>query len=700
MRDARTAIASMTMVILALTAGCFSRPEFDEPGPSTSTNNPSTTDAAEVEAVSLELPVTLEPSEFAQARANMPQLPSDPDFTTEAPTFTPTPANRDDEFELGDLVPDFEPPTLAELEADVVWKNRPVIDSDQWLREGYWAQQPPPIPVEDALALENDSDAANQKILNALGRLPTSLEEVDWNASMNRSTGGDVKSTNPLLISSTVEFDVQGLIGFGLFSFDWKMRPFAIAEHVESWQTSEDARYDKVVLRDDLTWSDGKPITAADIEFSYRLILSSKVPVPAVRSGTVDLQYVKAYDDRTVVFFHKEAWAANVWNVNFPVVPKHIYEESIFEDPTLVNSPYHVAIENKPVTGGPYVISARDRGSSVVLQRRRSYYMHEGKQVRPVPYLREVRFRVIENPAVRLLQLNAGDLDESLLTPEQWTRETTEDRFYRNNTKARDTEWVYFYFGWNVETAYFNDVRVRKAMSYAFDYDELLEQLRFGLDEPCNGIFHPESPWAPEDAAPPYHQDLDQAEDLLEEAGWTDSDGDGVRDKVVDGVRIPFEFTILVTNNPEREKYCLLLKRNLRQVGVECSIRKTEFTVMAERLRNHEFDACLAGWGTGTDPDTARNLWMTDEERNYVQYSDQETDALFNRGREELDIEKRRAIYGEIHKRLYEAQPYTWLFFRPSLYAFSKRVRGYNFSPRGPYNYGPGFSSIWIPAAK
>src|SRR5690606_20382885 len=129
---------------------------------------------------------------------------------------------------------------------------------------------------------------------------------------------------------------------------------FASKDSVVSWQKSKDNMMDKIVLRDDLTWSDGTPITAHDIEFSFKLIMSSQVIVPAVRSGTDELAAVKAYDDQTVVFFHKEPLVTNTQNVLFIPVPKHIYEKSIYEDPTMERSAHHRKYEETPVVGGPY----------------------------------------------------------------------------------------------------------------------------------------------------------------------------------------------------------------------------------------------------------------------------------------------------------------------------------------------------------
>ena len=104
------------------------------------------------------------------------------------------------------------------------------------------------------------------------------------------------------------------------------------------------------------------------------------------------------------------------------------------------------------------------------------------------------------------------------------------------------------------------------------------------------------------------------------------------------------------------------------------------------------------GWGTGTDPYTLENIFKTGEERNYGSYSSPEVDALFEAGMLEHDLDERAEIYRKIALILYEDQPYTWLFHQNAFYGFNKSLRGYMFSPRGPYTYGPGFSSIWKPA--
>lgn len=600
-------------------------------------------------------------------------------------------------FKLGDLVEPFTPPKLDDLEKSVKWKDMPVLDGMELRRERE-KKTKPMVSVKEALALKNDSGVDNNaKILSALGRLPNSEKEADYNATMNRLIYGDVNSTNPVLASSIVEADILGLIGFGLFSFDEKLKPFASKDSVVSWQASEDGMYDKVVMRKDMTWSDGKPITAHDIKFSFLAIMTEAVPVTAQRSGTDKLKWVEAYDDQTVVFFHKEPTSVNIWNVNYSIIPKHIYERTLPADPTLKTSSAHLELEENPIVGGGYVIKERVRDSHIVLERRESSYMYEGKQVRDKPYYKTMRFRIRPNPSVALQSVLAGDADDMMLTPEQWTSQTKGNDFYKVATKVVGEEWTEFHFCWNTKKPFFTDKKVRKAMSYAYDHQQMLKVLRYGLDRACVGTFHPSSPWCPPTPPKPYVQDFDKAEQLLDEAGWKDSDGDGVRDKMINGKKVTFDFTIITVNKDDRIKICNLLKENLEQIGIRCTVRPQDFPTVIQALVSRDYEAAFGGWGTGTDPYTTENIFKTGEERNYAEYSNPVVDKLFEQGLKEFDFEKRRKIYQRIHEILWEDQPYTWLFYQNGYFAFSKRLRGYEFSPRGPFHFSPGIGAIWTP---
>ncbi len=261
-------------------------------------------------------------------------------------------------------------------------------------------------------------------------------------------------------------------------------------------------------------------------------------------------------------------------------------------------------------------------------------------------------------------------------------------------------EWTYFFIDWNMDSQrcpFFTDKRVRRAMAHAMNYEELIDDLCFGLFPRATGIFHPDSWMHPKNSAPLIEFDLDKAEDLLDAAGWVDSDGDGVRDKEINGELVPFEFTLLVATKPDRIAIANLLRENLENIGVECRVSPMEAAVFFERHFKKEFQSALMALGTGTDPFTNKNIYGTGEDRNCGSYSNPEVDRLLAEGQVEFDQAKRAEIYGQIHKLIYEDQPCMFLYNRSSFYGFNKRLRGYRISPRGPFHYGPGFSSIWAP---
>jgi peptide/nickel transport system substrate-binding protein len=626
----------------------------------------------------------------------------------------------------------FKVPTLAELDKSNKWIDKPVVDGMKRYEE-YLAKQPEPIPLAEALKLKNDSLVNNAKILAALGRQPTAKTPADYNATIQRRLKGDVSSTNPILANTVEEFDIQSLLGVSFFGFDWTMEPFAVSEYVVSWQTSEDGLKEKVVLRKDMTWSDGKPITAHDAVFSFQVIMNPDVPVLAQRTSLQDVAWVEAYDDQTLVIFHKKALSTNVWSINYPIIPKHVYSASLKQDTKLKESEYHRGLEKNPITGGPYIIKDRREQQYMLLERREDWYQKDGKQLRPKPFFKEIRFNIITDPNTARLALLNGDIEELELNMQQWQKQTSGDDFYEKNTKVRDVEWTFFYFGWNNRSHFFEDKRVRQAMSYAFDHTELLRVQNFGLTEPAMGPFHPASWMFPKAAGlKPYQQDLEKADELLADAGWEDTDNNGVLDKLCkvrekqpDGSvklvekRVQFDFVLICVSDPTRIEACNLMKSCLEKLSIKVTVRPMELVSLIEKTNKHEFDGYFGGWGTGTDPDTSENIWTTnaiDNGRNYICYSNKYVDGLYELGkqteqnlkaREEIVAKydltkvgiqataKRPEIYGKINQLIYNDQAGTFAYYRSAFFAFNKKLQGVSMSPRGPYHFSPGFGGIW-----
>ncbi|PHS04925.1 MAG: peptide ABC transporter substrate-binding protein [Blastopirellula sp.] len=596
----------------------------------------------------------------------------------------------------------FDAPPLAELDAKVTWVDQPVWNPYEILKDKL-DETEPLTEVKTALSLRNDypiSKVNNEKIKSALGRGPISNKQVDYEATLTRRVGGDAKTTNPIMVSSTTDFDVSSLINMELFGFDWNMTPFANSEYVKSWQTSESLLYEKITLRNDIYWEDGTQVTAHDVVFSFQTILNPEIPIPATRTGTDLIRWIEAYDDFTIIIFHPEASPVNIWNINFPVIAKHIYEKTIPDDKSLKSSDAHRELEKNPLESGPYRLIDRSFDQELVFERREEYYMVNGKQVRDKPYFKKIRLRIMKDPNTAIIALKSGEIEEMEITAEHWNTQANDDDFYKLNTKATATEWVSFHFCWNCKSKFFQDLKVRQAMGFAFDHEELLDKMFKGLYAPSNGPFHPKAWMAPKNPPPFLKQDLDKAEDLLDEAGWGDSNFDGVRDKMINGKRVDFEFNVLCSQSPTSKRVSTLLKESLDQIGIICHVKTLEFTVLQQYNLDGNFDATFGGWGTGTDPYLTENIFGTGKKRNYGKYSSAKVDQLYKQGLAEFDKEKRAAIYGDIHQTLYADQPYTWLFYRNSFYGFNKRLRGYYFSPRGPYNYNPGFYSVWAAASE
>jgi hypothetical protein len=173
---------------------------------------------------------------------------------------------------LPTLIEPFQPPTLAELDKDKKWIARPTIDPDERFQKMVEAL-PKPFPLDEARKLRNTDLKTNQEIISGFLRLPDDKLQANYSESLSRHLRADVKSTNPVMQNTVQEFDMVGLIGVTLVNFDWNLEPFPDAQFIKSWDSSEDGLCERVVMRDDITWSDGRKFTAYDVAYSFRIIL-------------------------------------------------------------------------------------------------------------------------------------------------------------------------------------------------------------------------------------------------------------------------------------------------------------------------------------------------------------------------------------------------------------------------------------------
>ena len=252
----------------------------------------------------------------------------------------------------------------------------------------------------------------------------------------------------------------------------------------------------------------------------------------------------------------------------------------------------------------------------------------------------------------------------------------------------------YFYLGnygfnaWNTFAPELSDVAVRTAIAHAFDFDEYRRTTYKGLCNQVTGPFSYNSP-AYDHGVEPLPYDPARAEELLDEAGWYDRDGDGVRDK--DGVELELEY-LMPSGNDASKNFGLKLKESLERVGIHLKIAQLEWATFSDRLQDREFDCANLAWMPALESDPEQvwhSKWGQRETRgsNYAGVRDPEVDRLIEAGQRELDPEARQEIWHALHRRIYELQPYLFLYNVPRKFALNQGIRGFqSFALRPGYS--------------
>ncbi|MCH9022361.1 MAG: hypothetical protein IID32_06320 [Planctomycetes bacterium] len=524
---------------------------------------------------------------------------------------------------------------------------------------------------------------------------PEDLSQIETEETLVLQLDGSPNTLNPIFVSSMYEFIVVDTLYAGLFTFDKDMKWRVNENLVESYEESEDHKTFIVKIKEGVKWHDGMSLTAADVVFTWEQILDDAVPCYAQKPSVEPITECVALDTYTVKYVQSEPLATAQWNLLFPIIPKHVFSKEKKEHPDLKTGPYYNRQSRHPVGNGMYRIVEWKENDKIVVERNEDYI---GKK----PYFKKIIFKIIPDSNITLLSFEKQDIDVvRRLSAQQFALETNTERFREAGHKVWGVEWSFAYIGWNMDGSnpFFADKRVREAMTHALNLELILEKIYYNLATRCHGIYHPDS-WMYNPDIELLKYDLGRSAQLLDEAGWLVDADDGWRYRTVKGERVRFSFTLTMPQgSPSAPKVAAIFQQDLKKLGVNLKTHTMEWSSFLEKIRNHEFQAEIAAWGTGTDPDTGWNLWRTEEYekgRNYGGYSNKRVDELFLAGRREFDFGKRRAIYQEIHKRVYEDQPYLWLYNAPVLAAVNKRIRGVQLSPRGIYNFDPSFYEWWV----
>jgi len=486
-----------------------------------------------------------------------------------------------------------------------------------------------------------------------------------------RRLESECKTLNPVLQTTTYENYVDRYLFDRLI--DWNDKLEYVPVLAKSWDISSDHLRITVHMRDDIRWHDGVPITSKDVAFTINKILDPAVPALNTAGYFSKLDHVETPDAHTVIFVWREAYAPALFAIaQFSPLPEHVYGVGDF----LTNP-----ANRKPVGSGPFRFEEWRSGQYISIVRNDDYY---GKKA----YLYRVIFKVIEDNAVALSALRAGELDEMRLTQIQWERQTNDADFKRRFEKYYYYYPQYNYLGWNCRSVWFSDPRVRLAMTYLFDRESINKKLYSGFARLISGPFYINS-WAYDKSVKPHPFDPVRAKGLLDEAGWTDHDGDGIRDR--NGVK--FEFEMLITASNVAMQFAQLLQEECRKVGIVVKIRQLEGATFFDRIDSGQFDSCALAWTLDLDPDvydTFHSSMVPPKGLNNVFYSNAKVDSLLEAGRTEFSRARRQECYHAIHRIMHSDPPYTFVNTVPEKRPISRRIKGVVISPNGPFDFYPG----------
>jgi peptide/nickel transport system substrate-binding protein len=500
-------------------------------------------------------------------------------------------------------------------------------------------------------------------------------KEIDYNfEGVFRSERGgmliDAMSGEPSNLISMIAGDsassaISGNIFNKLIKYDKNLE--LAPEIAEKWTISSDQKTITFYLKKNLKWSDGRDLTSDDVLFTWKLVTDDNTRTPYGSDyKLVDKAEVPDLHTFRVVYKKAYAPALDSW-ATLQILPKHILKD---ED---INRTF---FSRKPVGSSYYKLANWVNGEKLTLEASSSSVMGE-------PNISKLTSRFIPDTSSQFLELIADNIDLMNINPIQFARVIPSRPDLKNKLALyKELGNSYTYLGFNSKRPPFNDTRVRQAINYALDKQEVIDGVLLGLGEPVASPYKPGTRWSNK-ALHPYPYDKNMALKLLHEAGFNDTNRDGILEK--DGK--PFAFEILTNQNKQREMTAVLIQRRLKDVGIDVKIRVIEWASFVNQfIKTSDFDAVILGWSLSLDPDQY-NIWHSSQQKpgqfNFIGYSNKEVDQLLEEGRTELNPDKREKIYHAFSKILLRESPIVYLYAGYGLTAMSKRIKGIE-SPTPP----------------
>jgi peptide/nickel transport system substrate-binding protein len=490
---------------------------------------------------------------------------------------------------------------------------------------------------------------------------------------------------NPLYTNMWFSSITQQIWNCWAWDFDDQNNPHPVLvkemPSEENGGISPDGRVITMKLRDDIVWSDGKPITSEDFVFTYEMTMNPKNTVASTHPYD-KLEKVEAPDPKTVVMTFKEpfaAWQATLWH---GLLPAHILRPVFEKEGTIDNAEWNRA----PTVGcGPFVFKEWESGSFIRFVANKKYWLGR-------PKIDEIFIRIVPDDASQVAALKAGDGDLGTFIAYSDIPTLEQAGVHMVKVFSGYNEGWYFYLHPEKGHPALKDVRVRQAIALAFDRFSVCKDLLLGLTKPP-ATYWANTPWQ-DPTLEPWPYDPERAKQLLDEAGWKDTNGDGVRDK--DGVELVL--TLGTTTREIRRDVQAVAQQQLAQVGIKLELANADSDIFFNSYG--EGGPCATGqydifeYSTTPqypDPDTADWLCSeipSDENPSGVNWQsvcDEELDGLFKLQATQVDPAERQQTFHKITRLIYEKVYWLGVWEDPDIWAVGPRLKNVRLSGATPF---------------
>jgi peptide/nickel transport system substrate-binding protein len=497
------------------------------------------------------------------------------------------------------------------------------------------------------------------------------------------SNTADIQTMHPFLAEEETSIAVVGLVFEQLVGGDVRNGQPAPTGLADSWEIASDGVTYTFYLNKDAKWHDGVDVTADDVQFSFDALANPDTG--SVYTGTFldSVDSWRAIDDETFEVVAKEPLYTLLYDLVAYIVPKHIWESVPVAD--WRNDPGATGVDPSRVIGsGPFKFQEWRQGESVTLVRNDDYY---GK----APYIDSYVLRFWPDQTAVVNALLNDEIDAAALEPSDIASVEGTPGIQVAHYPTRG--FTYYEFNLDPEvTTKWQDQRVRQAMLYALDRESIVNDILLGYAEVAQGTQPVVSyAYAPDRITTKYTYDPDKARALLSEAGWTDSDGDGVVDK--DGESLTFEL-LYPAGSPTSDQLVAYMQDAWADIGVQATPRSLEFAALIEATTTDpSFEIALYGFGWDATfiQDAMFGCDQYQVGFNDMKYCNPELDEINDRAKRTFDEEARREMLIEASNIVNEEQPVAVLHFSQAHAAYSDRLQ--NFIPS---TWGVDLTYVWI----